>query len=447
MLIVWDKRNRTPIEWLDTIKSIDYIKKWKQAADALGGDGGYVSKTYLMPFKRETDEGFKERQKSAKYINIIGKKLTRYVGYVFKIQPSRQTDNELLSLIIDDATGSKEDIQSFIVRFAHGAKIRGAGAVLVDMPETIPETMTDQIEKRSVPFFKWIEPERVSRMVKDDYGTIIESGFYDIKDDKLIERVYYTDSWEVLDRDGMIIDAGLHNAGRCPMVFFGEDNTFPSVGEFTTVGDICIELFNLRSELREILRDQTFSILTLQARSPQDVELKIGTDNAIVYGEGMNPPAFIAADARNAETYQNDIDKLEAKISDIMYDIQYTGSVESGIALDIKFQGLNASLSKFAALLESFEKELWQIAANYLNITNNAIQIVYNKDFSIKDIEKEILELGSIKNMGYDIPALESEKLKDIASNMIDADNEILTDVYEQIDIAVQSQDAGEPVS
>ena len=178
----------------------------------------------------------------------------------------------------------------------------------------------------------------------------------------------------------------------CPLLIFSENGEFPIIGEFTQIASLAKRHYNLLSELDEILRSQTFSDLAINADNPSDVDIKLGTDNAITYAKDLNAPEFIAPPAAPAEIYQNKIKDIEAQIDKIAYDISTNQSQESGIALDIKFQGLNSSLSNFALRLNDLENRAFDIICRYLGI-NNDVVITYPKTFSIIDTQKEIAVL------------------------------------------------------
>jgi archaellum component FlaC len=184
----------------------------------------------------------------------------------------------------------------------------------------------------------------------------------------------------------------------CPVVIFSENGNFPTIGEFTQIADLAKRHYNLQSELDEILRSQTFSILTIQADNPSDVEIKLSTDNAIAYQKDVERPQFIAPPSAPAEMYQTKIRDIETQIDKIAYDISTNQSPESGIALDIKFQGLNASLSNFAIRLNDLENRAFDIVCRYFNIQND-VTITYSKTFSIIDTQKEIAVLEEMKNL------------------------------------------------
>jgi len=402
---------------------MNYVDKWRFAYEAYTADGGFFDGGYIDRYPRESDEKYEARKKIAVYANLFAAKVSRYVGYLFKRQPVRASNNPMIRRIFDDADRRGNSIDVFMSNFAKEAKVRGAGLVLADMPKKTPETLKEQMQTRAVPYFVSIAPENLTEYKIDEEGDFEYVAFSDTLDlsapgeKKIVEitRRYDRTGWQVI-QEGDIVESGKHNLGVCPVLIFSETGEFPAVGEFTQIADLAKRHYNLRSELDEILRSQTFSILTLNADNPSDVTLKLATDNAIVYGKDMKAPSFIAPDAGPASTYQEEIAAVEALIDRIAYDVTTNKAQESGIALDIKFQGLNGSLSNFAMRLEDFEARLFDVACRYLGVRND-VTVSYPKTFNIVDVEKEIAVLESVKQLGYSIPTYERLKLQQIVSN------------------------------
>jgi len=382
---------------------------WAFAKEAFEGSGGFADGSYIDKYPRESDEKYLERQKIAYYENMFAPKINRYIGYLFKQTPTRTTNNSLIKKIFDDVDNKGDNIDVFMSNFAKNAKVRGVNLLLVDMPKNLPLNLKDQIENRKLPYFVEILPERVTGFKLDEFGKFEYVMFSDVIDNSTankeeiinIKRYYDKTSWAVIDEDNKIIDQGAHNLGVCPLLIFSENGEFPIIGEFTQIASLAKRHYNLLSELDEILRSQTFSILAINADNPSDVEIKLGTDNAIAYAKDLNPPQFIAPPAAPAEIYQNKIKDIEAQIDKIAYDISTNQSQESGIALDIKFQGLNSSLSNFSIRLNDLENRAFDVICKYLGI-NNDVVITYPKTFSIIDTQKEIAVLEEMKNsFGY----------------------------------------------
>jgi len=429
----------------------DAVKRWSFAMDAFRGEGGFLDGGYIDKYPRESNEKYEARQKVAYYTNLFSNKINRYIGYLFKDSPVRSSDNEMIRMIFDDADGGRNDIDVFMSSFAKGAKVRGVGLLLVDMPKEVPGTLQEQMEQRAVPYFVSIPPEQVVSFRSDQFGALQSISYHDtmemVNDDGELEempivRYYDTEGWAVMDEEGTVLESGEHGLGVCPVVAFGENGQFPDVGEFTQISYLAKRHYNLKSELDEILRGQTFSILAIQADQPSDVELKLSTDNAIIYGREMHAPSFLAPDPGPANTYQEEIDRIEASIDVIAYDVTTTRSVESGIALDIKFQGLNGSLSNFAMRLEDLEARAFEIACKYLGIQDD-VSISYPKNFSIVDVEREVAILQSVKDLGYTIPTYERLKLEQIVKSDLES---VEIEDMEQINTEIEDALKEEPM-
>ena len=414
--------------------------KWKLAIAAYNGSGGFADGSYLDKYPRESDDKYKQRQAVAYYDSIFKQKVQRYCGYLYKKAVGRATKNKLIELILKDADNRGNSIDVFMSSFAHEAKVRGSMLLLVDMPKEVPPTLKDQIDQRAVPYFVPIASERVTRYKLDKFGAFAWIEFTDVLDESTpteekkqnITRYYDANVWIVKDGDD-VIDQGQHGLGVCPVLQFAENGTYPCIGEFTQIGQLAKRHYNLNSELDEILRSQTFSLLTIQATAPKDVEVNIGTDNAMAYGANMERPGFIAPPSAPADTYQKKIEAIEARIDAIAYDTTTGKGAESGISLEIKFQGLNGSLGNFAVRLQDIERRAFDVAFRYLGLPND-IEISYPTEFNIIDQDKELKTLDTIKALGYSIPTYEASKLMKVIDSDINLSSEQKATIMSEIE-------------
>ena len=406
------------------------VEIWKSADDAFLGSGGFLNGSNLDKYIREDDEKFTKRQEIAYYVNIFASKVNRYVGYIYKKQPVRVATNALILQMFDDVDNRGNNINIFMSHFATRFKVRGVGLVLVDMAKEMPSNLKEQIDTRALPYFVEVMPYDVTEYRLDRFGKFEFIYFKDTMyiDDELVEITRYYDktSWKVLKEDELM-DSGEHNLGTCPVVYVSENGEFSSIGEFTQVARLAKRHYNLQSELDEILRYQTFPILTVQGRA-DDTEFKTSNGSAIFYDRDVNKPEFIAPPSAPAELYESRIQTVENQISTICYDLSTNQSKESGISLDIKFQGLNSSLSKSASSLEDFEARLFDIASKYLAV-NNEVEINYPKTFSIIDINKEIEILSEMKDL-VNSPTYFKQKAMQIINNDL---TNIEIDVFDEI--------------
>ena len=400
-----------------------YQQLWTFADEAFNGSGGFSDGGYIVKYPRESDDKYQERKKIAYYTNIFSSKVNRYIGYLSKHTPTRDTPNKMIRMIFDNVDNKGNSINVFMSNFAKNAKVRGCNLILIDMPKTLPSDLKTQLDTRALPYFVEIQPERVTEYKIGQNGKFEYIAFSDVLDEsvygksstKNIIRYYDKTKWIVFDTDNTILETGEHNLNECPVILFSENGSFPTSGEFTQIAGLAKRHYNLTSELDEILRSQTFSILTIQADNPSDVEIKLSTDNAISYAKECNMPEFIAPPSAPAEIYIQKIKDIENQIDKIAFDVSTNQSKESGIALDIKFQGLSASLSNFAVRLEDLELRAFELVYKYLNL-NFDITISYPKNFNIIDIEKEISILSEMKQL-IDSPTYFKLKTLQIISN------------------------------
>jgi len=425
----------------------EYLKIYKFANDAYKGENGFLDGGYLDKYPRESEEKFIERKSIAYYENLFVPKINRYIGYIFKSTPTRTSKNQLIKEIFDDVDNQGNSADIFFSNFAKNAKVKGVNLLLIDAPKELGLNLKEQLQNRLLPYFVEIEPERIAKYKLDKFNKFEFIAFYDTIDKSTlfknetsnIIRYFDKNKWIIYDEDYKILEKGEHNLGVCPVLIFSETGKFLDIGEFTQIAFLAKRHYNLLSELDEILRGETFPILTLNADNPSDVELKIASDNAIVYQTGMNKPEFIAPPSAPAEIYLQKIKNLETKIDKIAYDISTNESHESGIALDLKFQGLNSSLSNFSLRLEDLERRAFDVVCRYLNI-NNDININYAKNFAIIDTNKEIGILSEMKQLitsptyfklktlqiiSNDLNSIEPEEFAKIVSEIEDEKKEL----------------------
>ncbi len=172
----------------------------------------------------------------------------------------------------------------------------------------------------------------------------------------------------------------------------------------------------------------------MQADRGVTPDLTLGTDNVLLY-TGDKAPTFIAADSAQAGVYETRIDKVKESIDRVAYDVSTSRAAETGISLDIKFQGLNGSLNSFAQRLEDLEREVWTLICNIIGISEEAITLTYTQNFTIVDLNSEIEVMDGV-TAAADLPLYKAEKLKKIVKqDLSGAEPDIMSAIYAEIDI------------
>lgn len=384
-------------------------------ADALTGTGGFENGSYLVQYPRESEDKFERRKAIAWYANALRPACQRFAGYLTKRPPLRQLTQPALTSFLDACTWGNDSLDVFWSSFMLDAKARGCMLLLVDMP---PEGMDTD---RTWPILTAIPPEIVTEYTLNEQGALALVKFTDTQvvegKDVTVERVYDTDGWQVT-AGIKVLAQGQHGLGACPVLAFTESGLFPSRGEFATIADLSKRLYNLRSELDEILRAQTFSLLTYKVpadRYPLDlgsVAQAIGTHNLLqTFPDGAE---FIAPPEGPARVYLDVIAQVEALVRQaaLLVDLPNSNSQESGVALQLRFQALNASLVHFARRMEDFERRMWAMVGLWLGIEPN-VTVSWGKDFSIADLKTEIEVAQNLAALNAP-PAYQQAKLKQL---------------------------------
>lgn len=418
---------------------------WSQTpvTDESGAVTGYITNaslsgpTELVRYPRESDNKFAARNAVAVYENHLESAVARFVGFLGRRLPTREgADSPLVNLMVENADLKGTSLDNFLLHFAAEAKARGSMLLVIDMPTGKPATtLADQIERRRVPYVRSAAPETVV-----DYRIDDESGLFlsitlsaeEWWEDKLIEveRDYTPTTWKVRKGSSQTVLAeGEHGFGACPVLAFTEDGSdFPRIGRFAQIADLSRRIFNARSERDEILRSQTFSLLTLQVPPEQagtfnaaTVGATIGTHSMLVHSG--DTPSFIAPDSGPAATYAANIEELQESVRRISMEatVDNSAQAESGEARRLRFEALNSELATFAKKLQGFEMRMWALFRASASVACDSV--TWPDDFNLADVIAELDVLMSMQATGFPDRVL-NEKRQAIAAVEFDGASE-----------------------
>lgn len=389
--------------------------RFRFLSDALHGEGGFrprvaldatgaavlAGATYLVQYPREGEAKFARRNEVAWYANDLGAACGRFAGYLAKRPPQRQTNNPLLAAFIDDCNWKGDTLDVFWAAFTVEAKARGCLLLLVDMPRELGASVADQLTRRAIPYLVPIAPEAVYQIELNEQGLV---EMCEINGGNGLILGWDVTRWWTRKGD-RILEEGEHGLGLCPVLAFAESE-FPREGEFSQIADLSRRLFNLHSELDEILRAQTFSLLTYQVPPEQSglmdiatVAAQIGTNNMLVHSGAT--PAFIAPPDGPATIYLARIAAMEEKIRRIGHQVEAPEQAESGVALTIRFQQLNSALSHWASKMADLELRVWVLVTRWLGLPFESVSSTWDDDYAITDVTAELNTLAAMQMAGF----------------------------------------------
>jgi len=416
----------------------------------LGNDlSAHVSSSALVRYPRESEIKFARRNEVAWYENHLLSACRRFVGYLAKKPPMRDIGNPLLEDFAADCDWRGNSLDVFLQSFMVETKARGSMLLLIDMPDFEVQSLAEQQAQRFFPYLVPVMPESVVAYELNNRGRLTFIEWHITHEGKPAIKGFDEQSWWIRVGDKLLDGHPVpHNLGLCPVIAFTEGLDFPSFGDFAQIADISKRLFNARSELDEILRAQTFSILVAgyphdqpgARESLENAVIQIGTSNALVTPGTL--AEFIAPPDGPANIYLDTIAKLEEAIKRVALVVEAPEkeSAESGVALTIRFQALNSALTGFARRMEDFERRLWDVVCAWLNLPVERVTVEWAKDYALSDIKAELEVLGAMQMGGFPVEAIRQQQKQVAALAFSTADPETQQLVLEAIDEAVQER-------
>lgn len=419
-----------------------------------------IGESYLSQYPRESAEKYGARNALATYENHLRSACERYVGFLGRRRPMRNGANgPLTKLLVENADLRGNDIDAFWRGFALEASARGSLLLVIDKlpPAANVNSLADQMRLRDVPYLRAALPDDLVEFEIDlNTGLFAKASLRDREyiNGKLVDvtREYTAKAWRV-KVGGSIVRAGEHKFGACPVIPFTENGRpFPVIGKFAQVADLSRRMFNVRSELDEILRAQTFSLLTMQVTSDSAQNFNVATAAASIgthsmMGHSGITPAFIAPPNGPAEIYLQVKDDLQTAISRITFEDILSGKqsgTESGVSRKLRFESLNSGLSVFGKQMQALERAMWTMFHNAIGHASR-VECTWPDDYNISDALGDLDALALMQATGFPPVAL-AEQRRVIAATLFDnADESVKAEINKAIDETAQEESKPPP--
>lgn len=405
------------------------MPNYRFVKDAYYGEGGFAGGGYLVKFDRETENNYHKRQKMAYYINYFKDIVDSLVNPVFKKKPSRNYDGqgkEYIDTFLDNVDNAGTAINNFMKNAALKAKLLGAVFICVDNFPNIPSDMGTAIENRLFPYAYIVEPEFVTDYSVDNFGRLTSLTYQEnvqIGENTTITRcVIFNDKTITTTINGQVVSQTEHGLSRIPVVYFpavsssGRQTMKPAPPLESSAG-VARAIYNFQSFSEEILRKQTFSILTMPSTDRQSLDL--GVSNALAYdpsATGGAKPEFIAPPSAPADVLMNErrflVNELY-RMNGLSF-VMESSAQASGVSRQWEFERTNQTLASFADQCRQSETVLMKIFQAWLHIDCD-YNVQYADDFGIVDVASEMAEAQALSDLNL-APGLRIEILKRLLS-------------------------------
>lgn len=461
---------------------------WTLLQEAYRGDGGFLTGDNLIAHPREviyllnpdgspsaTVQGYKDkytrRQTLARYENFARTIIDTYLAHLFAKPVIRKA--EALPGLEDwwqNVDGAGTSIDAWMLQQQALAMVYGHIAVLMDRVQAdqdVPLTRAEQGQPilrcygpLDIP--DWIWTAGRYQQVKL-YDAIVRQSLQDEQDaDDYAVMFWDAEGWTRYDSDGAHLDEGQHGMGVCPIEIHRARLVpgMPDLGG-SVLGDPALfrDHYNLLSELREMLRGQTFSMLNIQLAPDEDIGQARGllgeaaSVETIVWSKG--PAGFIQPDKGPAEVYQAELQNLERKLFRLA-GLPWEGdsaAAESADSRRLKAMDLNRMLAMYADEAERVELalvQLWYRATS--GVTEAAkvtaacadVTIHYPDEFATIDTTQAAADVRDIVTMQLGQTATAEARKRNVRIVLPDLGDDMLAKVDAEIDAApATAQQAG----
>lgn len=431
---------------------------------AYQGNGGYADGSYLIRHPRETDDKYQRRQELARYLNYPRKVVDAYRGTLFARPAQRSGEAPAWLAIQANADGRGGQIDDLMRRATLLAMLLGTVHIVVDRPAGVSRTRADDLARQpycvlrlpgdvaSLTLGPRGEMRRVVYREMGAGGVTYGLGTITTPVGAVQYRGWDTERWWVsddLEGAHVLTDAegqpmmGQHGCGCVPVVALHSTELLhvtdaraaPWAEGVIALSD---DLFNLWSEQRDLLRSQTFSILTLPFKDPSEIDriresgLSISTENALPYSsDGGGQPAYVAPPDGPVTAYRETIRDTVARIYELA-NLEFTGGVQSsGVALGFHLRAADDTLSLLAQNLETAEIGIGRLACLWSGEGPDDLRVVYPRAFQVQDLQARLAEDMDALTMSLGDTA--SRLIRGRAARRVLGDSATATD-YEAID-------------
>ncbi|MGE0451724.1 MAG: hypothetical protein AB7Q29_19275 [Vicinamibacterales bacterium] len=455
-----------PREWLDhTLVS--------QTTDAATGAVSTIHRANPNP--RQPSAKLLMRRRLARYENVASAIVQATKAMLFRDQPTRRVgahgptetaapierwwqDVDGRETHIDDAMAIWWDLAA---TFGHVG--------LYFCQEAIAEASTAADE--AVPYVRVYTPLDILNWLTDDDGQIVSVKLqeaippdsYETQGPEHRVRVVDTTSVTVYDlKSGKQQSRWDHGLGRLPFVFLFAKRRplLADVGE-SILGDprAYIDLFNLTSEVRELLRNQTFSFINLPLGKGQDAQSveeaqtmlgkQTGTMNVLFSAEAGQ---ILTGDPANVTSYHQEIERLRREIyreTGVQWESDTTQAEAMG-SLKIKREDMTARLSMYAdecqkaeyALVDLFYRASFGADQAERKLGGDQVTVQYPNRFDHEPFTNILAEVESASAIGMPVEVLKTLRKQILPKfeGMADLPPEQLQELEQAIDAAPDEQ-------
>ena len=412
----------------------EYLFRWDYYMRSYMGAEEYRDGAFLRKYLAEDQapgNAYRQRLLDTAFQNHPRQVVDAYRSFVFRNPPTRTmgrlVDDPFVKQFLHDADLNHSSMTSFMREVHDMMLIYGGAWVGVDRPayqvETAAEeealsiraytTLYSPTQVRNWQYEKQVNGKSKLVMLKvveeeqPDYDVIRcwypdQIGVYTVSKKDYINTTNYLTAGDVFGKQdatnigyGEILDYQEYEnpLGYIPFVHVFTDNSFHKGVGTSAIGDVCDisrEIYNLTSEMYESIRLASHPSIVAEPSA----EIPGGAGAIITIDETTaNPPYLLQPTGATVDSILAAITQKVEAIEDMTHlsAIKAKKGPQSGIALSVEREMLNAKLADNAAVLERAERKIWHMWFDWQGIEpDEEFEVYYEKRFDLRDKFQEI---------------------------------------------------------
>lgn len=444
------KRNGHMAEMLATLEFFEY---------SYAGGKEYVEQGYLQKHERETLEAFRRRCAESVFVNFCAPIVDLYNAHLFRAKVSRDFGligmNKLFERFAADADFEGNDYETCIKGIVERGSVYGIFGVIVDKPALAAASLAEELANDVRPYLAMYEPEDIwdfkFQRVGGGRPQLIELTLAEDDDQIRVWKPDVVELWEQKagDTEPKFLSSVPNSLGEIPFVLHKNRASFDKFESTSDVADIAYinrRIYQLDSAAFEIIEGAAFPLIEIPADSipqgsgkpdafgehPTDIE--IGTGNGVVRQAGDSVGhRYIEPTHTSLSLMLQWRDALIADLHQVARAAHTTAkadkSAQSGVALEIEFQQLNALLCDKGQSAATTETRILRLVAKWLGVEFDG-SVEYAENFGVRDLAHDIETAIAAKSVVAS-PTFAAEMGKEIARRMLGDD---LPEAVKQID-------------
>ncbi len=432
-----------------------WIREWIFYIRSYLGGALYKKADYLLQHPFESSTNYMRRKEISYYYNYCGPIVDIFVSHLFRRSATRHfgslAGDPLFRSFLRDADHEGSNFAQFMREAQRFASVYGRVSIVVDNPTSYALTRADAISKDIRPYVSLVTPENLL----DWSFTRLPSGkpvleMAKIREDKDRYRVWRRDTWELWEADtsageAVLREFGEHDLGMVPLVtLYNKRSGIRMIGtsDLQDIADINKNIYYLCSDAKEIIENTAFPMLAMPyAKGALEEDKAVGPRNILQFdpAEPNARPYWLEAPHSSLteirEWVRQDIAEILriAKLGGVKSTEDFS-RLRSGVAIELEYQQLYATLSEKADNIEQAETMVLDLWARWYGGRFDG-SINYPDDFSVRDMARELESALKAQSAVVDSATFQKELQKKIASTVLPkVADETRTRIMEEID-------------